>query len=337
MITIYDPSRADPAYRLYNSRSEETARLIRPDGVEVHTWTYPQGRSWHYAEMLPDGHLLAIDKNHGVLELDRASNLVWRYDTAAHHDVARRANGNTYLLSGRDRVAAAFSPQGSRELFYDCLLEVTPAGEVAWAWYAEEHAAELSIPAPLPDDYPFFDWPHINTCEILPDSPAARRDPRFRPGNLLMCGRIIHTIFVVDRDTGVVVWRWGPGELIGPHMPTMLPNGNLLIYDNGSLRGQERGYTRVVELDPLRKEIVWTYRADPPASFFSPSRGSAERLPNGNHLIAESDSGRLFEVTPGGQIVWEMVNDVLRDDGHRDPIYRVKSYPPDSALSALRS
>jgi hypothetical protein len=215
-----------------------------------------------------------------------------------------------------------------RSLFCDCLLQVTPTGDVGWAWYAEEHVEELDVTTPLPEDYPFFDWPHLNTCEVLPDSPTAQRDSRFRAGNLLMCGRIIHTIFVIDRATGEVVWHWGPGQLIGPHMPNMLPNGNLLIYDNGSLRDEDRGFTRVVELEPLSGEIVWEYRADPPGSFYSPSRGSAERLPNGNHLIAESDSGRLFEVAPNGDIVWELINDVVLEDGRRDPIYRVKPYPP---------
>ena len=32
-------------------------------------------------------------------------------------------------------------------------------------------------------------------------------------------------------------------------------------------------YSRVVEVDPRRGEIVWQYRADPPESFFSGSRG----------------------------------------------------------------
>ncbi|HJP05426.1 MAG: hypothetical protein QGG67_07840 [Gammaproteobacteria bacterium] len=31
-------------------------------------------------------------------------------------------------------------------------------------------------------------------------------------------------------------------------------------------------------------------------------------LPNGNTLITESDRGRLLEVSPAGEIVWEYVN-----------------------------
>ncbi len=39
-------------------------------------------------------------------------------------------------------------------------------------------------------------------------------------------------------------------------------------------------------------------------------RSAQERLPNGNTLITESDGGRLLEVTPAGEIVWEYLNPV---------------------------
>jgi hypothetical protein len=45
-----------------------------------------------------------------------------------------------------------------------------------------------------------------------------------------------------------------------------------------------------------------------PAPFFSNFCGTAERLPNGNTLIVESDNGRAFEVTSAGAIVWEFHN-----------------------------
>jgi hypothetical protein len=34
----------------------------------------------------------------------------------------------------------------------------------------------------------------------------------------------------------------------------------------------------------------------------------AARLPNGNTLVSESDSGRAFELTPEKEIVWEYLN-----------------------------
>ena len=39
--------------------------------------------------------------------------------------------------------------------------------------------------------------------------------------------------------------------------------------------------------------------------FFSPFISIAQRLPNGNTMIDEGATGRVFEVTPRGEIVWE--------------------------------
>ena len=142
MIVYSDAAFVDPSLRLYNSRSQEIARLIRPDGTEVHRWAYPQNGSWHYAEMLDNGHLVAVCKDRMILELDPSSNLVWQHDTHAHHDFARRANGNTLVVSGRPGCrCAALDPD--RDLYLDHLEEVTPAGDMIWGWWPEEHVDEL--------------------------------------------------------------------------------------------------------------------------------------------------------------------------------------------------
>ena len=103
-VTIHKPAQCDPSYVLYNSRLLESANLIDLDGTLVHSWTYPQGESWHYAEILPNGHLAAIVKeNEGrspgmLIELDWTGNLVRRFDVAAHHDFQYLENGNVIVL-----------------------------------------------------------------------------------------------------------------------------------------------------------------------------------------------------------------------------------------------
>lgn len=326
-VTALKRDKCDSGYRLYSSRQTEAAHLIDLDGREIHKWAYPQGKTWHYAEMQPNGNLIAIIKDVMILELDWHGKLVWKAELRAHHDFARLANGNTLVVSRRD-LTNPWTRQG--KLACDVLVELTPAGKVVWQWKLEEHADEIArhVKLQLPPSGKFGDWPHVNTIEVLPDSPAAKKLPAFRAGNLLFCGRHIDTIGVIDRASGKVVWAWGPGELLGPHMPTLLPNGRLLVYDNGQNASVRlRGHTRVIELDPAAKRIVWQYQADPPRSFYSPSRGSNERLPNGNTFIAESDSGRMFEVTPGGEIVWEFLNPDRRRNGGRMALYRVCRYP----------
>jgi hypothetical protein len=51
-------------------------------------------------------------------------------------------------------------------------------------------------------------------------------------------------------------------------------------------------------------------------------RGGAQRLPNGNTLITESDKGRAFEVTREGEIVWDFYNPDTGSEGRTGIIYR---------------
>lgn len=54
----------------------------------------------------------------------------------------------------------------------------------------------------------------------------------------------------------------------------------------------------------------WTYNEEIPTNFYSQRISGAQRLSNGNTLICEGASGRLFEVTLNGEKVWEYINPV---------------------------
>jgi hypothetical protein len=55
---------------------------------------------------------------------------------------------------------------------------------------------------------------------------------------------------------------------------------------------------------------------------------SAQRLPNGNTLITEGADGRLFEVTTGGDIVWEYVSPYFGTDAPgTNRVYRAYRLP----------
>jgi len=327
-MTILKRDACDRGYTLYSSRQTEVAHLIDLDGREVHQWSYPQGETWHYAEMLPNGHLVVIIKEWEgefpgmILELDWHSDLVWKADVAAHHDFDRLANGNTLVVCREYVVNEALRPGDVKS---DAILELAPEGKTVWEWHADQHVGEIADLVPVTFPLADRDWGHTNTVESLPDGPTAEQDSRFRAGNVLFSCRNIDTIGVIDKDTAKVAWAWGPGVLDKQHMPTMLPNGHILVYDNG----WELKRTRILELDPLTEKIVWQYQDDPPTRFYSRTRGSSQRLSNGNTFIADSNSGRLFEVTPDGEIVWEFLNPDLGKNGARMPLYRSVRYPRD--------
>ena len=88
-----------------------------------------------------------------------------------------------------------------------------------------------------------------------------------------------------------------------------MPNGNILIFDNGTHRHDNPvTFSRVIEVDPRTSEIVWRYTDQSIFEFFSPYISGAQRLANGNTLICEGCHGRIFEVTPAGETVWEYVS-----------------------------
>jgi len=255
------------------------------------------------------------------LKLDRESNIVWRLRKPVHHDIEVLEDGTLLVpRSGKSRVYKG------RRVNFDVLMWVTDDGKVSDRWRTWDHLEELQAhhqPTQLdePLDGPVakkrHDYYHLNTVEVLPDTSLGREDERFRAGNILICLRNAHLIVILDRDSRKVTWSWGPGGLEFPHMPTMLPNGNILVYDNGVWSGR----TRIIELDPVTGHIVWQFQGDPPESFFSKRRGSNQRLPNGNTLIAESEKGHVIEVTEQGEIVWEFWNPELKDN-RRKRIYR---------------
>jgi len=143
-----------------------------------------------------------------------------------------------------------------------------------------------------------FDIFHSNTARWLPEHPKGL----WKEGSILVSIRNLDLLMVVDPSQyGKIVWWWGPGEIERQHEPSILANGNILLFDNGS----ERGWSRVIEVDPSTKQIVWQYGDGKGTRFFSFAEGGVQMLPNGNTLIAISNEGRTIEITRDGVVVWE--------------------------------
>jgi hypothetical protein len=198
-----------------------------------------------------------------------------------------------------------------------------------------------------------YDWTHINSATYLgPNRWFDAGDKRFAPDNVIISSRQASFLAIVARD-GHVVWRMGPdfrespqltriGQIIGQHNAHLIPKGlpgegNLLVFDNGGSSGYgfdtpiaRNGYgglaranSRVLEIDPVKLELVWSYA--PGDAFFATNISGAQRLPNGNTLITEGPTGRVFEVTPQKKIVWEYINP--SPTGARNAVYRAYRLP----------
>jgi outer membrane protein assembly factor BamB len=169
---------------------------------------------------------------------------------------------------------------------------------------------------------------HTNHVEVF-DGTLARRDRLYQRGNILISVRNINTIAILDGQTKEILWCWGPTNVTFQHHPTLLPNGNILVFDNG------HAFSEVLEVAPLTGRIVWQY--GPATDFFTESRGSNQRLPNGNTLITDSDRGYVFEVTPDGEKVWEFANPEIDEKQQRQALWRMLRFSArDLPFVALR-
>lgn len=187
------------------------------------------------------------------------------------------------------------TPHGDDEVMYaDVIREVNRAGQIVWEWHARDHLQ--------PEDFPIaagfgrYHWPLVNGLAVDAN------------GRVLMSLRTTSGIIGVNRETGRVDLRIGPDVVSHQHAPVPLANGNILAFDNGNFRhGAHVVFSRVVEIDPATQRVVWSYADDVVNLFYTPFMGNAQRLPNGNTHVTESSTGRLFEVTPVGEVVWEYV------------------------------
>ena len=147
---------------------------------------------------------------------------------------------------------------------------------------------------------PYRNWMHGNSVEIDSDN------------NIFISNRTMSEIIKFNRQSGDLIWRLGgpmndfifiDDPLHGPnrqHDARRLPNGNIMIFDNGD--GRQLPFTRVVEYEineiELTATLVWQYSH--PDGHVSLNQGCAQRLENGNTLISWGG------VSGHGQIITEV-------------------------------
>jgi hypothetical protein len=288
--------------------------------------------------------------NETLLELDWDGDIVWEWGKKApggkawqNHDQARLPNGNTLVLSKLVHVVPALSDQPIND---QPIYEVTPDGDVVWQWNSAEHLDELGFSKEVQrmmlskTSRPRSTLLVINDMHPLgPNKWHKAGDERFHPDNVIIDSREGNFVAIIAKKTGKVVWRLGPDDfsqaaftgkiprpvdmICGQHDAYMIPEGlpgtgNILIFDNNGSAGFPPFYqdnhpgSRIIEIDPITKQIVWQYDASSSNknywAFYSSFISSSRRLPNGNTLICEGMHGRLFQVTPEGEIVWEYLN-----------------------------
>jgi hypothetical protein len=269
--------------------------------------------------------------------------------------------GNTLILAHTDRKQPKVADV---QLEDDRLIEVSSNGDIVWEWVASDHIDELGFSTDARKAIKAasavnaargsFDWLHVNSATYVgPNRWFDQGDRRFAPNNVIISSREASLLAIVGRD-GSIVWRLGPDfteskelrairQIIGQHHAHLIPKGlpgagNLLVFDNGGASGYGftnpiapdgrgafvRPTSRVLEINPVTLELVWSY-TNP--RFFSTNISSAQRLPNGNTLVTAGAGGRMFEVTREGAIVWEYMYPQFSGANSSNAVYRAYRVP----------
>jgi hypothetical protein len=319
-LRALDPERAWPGFTLFAlyQSAGRTVYLIDLEGKVVHTWEMPYPAQYgrltergtlFYNGKTPDSSDRFISRKPykigAVMEADWNGHVLWEVQHPDHHhDGILLRNGNVLLLClaqlPRELVPKIKGGMPGTEhngaMYGDYLVEMTTDRRIVWEYRTWEHLDPETDRITAIQE-PRDEWTHGNGLAELPN------------GDIVVSFRTISTVVIIERKTGTIIWKLGAPPLCGQHAPTPLPNGNLLIFDNGPHRlDHSMPFSRVIEVEPSSKKIVWEYREKRESDFFSPRISNAQRLPNGNTMICEGDFGRLFEVTAGGELVWEYVN-----------------------------
>jgi hypothetical protein len=357
-VMVLEPDRVAPGITVVCHFNSDSCDFVDMSGQVRHTLDLSPGKDDPRAVTV----LEPYDQTDFIMmagvqlnRIDWSGSIKWTLrddEVAFHHDVAVLEDGNVAVLYASERWIehrgtkipifdngiAIVHADGSFEKklsFYDTLAgdvsaelldqvraglaDKTLAKPKSGAWSTE--AARYASSGNATDVF------HANGLTISPADTSLWKKGDF----VVSFGKLGEHggVYVLDRQTAQV--RWSYREVDWPHSPETLPDGRILLFDNG----HKRGYSRVIEIDPASKKVAREYQSRSPL-FFSPTKGGAQLLPNGNYLVTESDSGHVFEVTREGEIVWDYWNLLQKDKQqervpYRGVIYRAwRALPGDS-------
>ena len=115
---------------------------------------------------------------------------------------------------------------------------------------------------------------------------------------------------MLDQE-GEIKWL-SSGDFTRQHDPDFEEDGWITVFDNRTDLPSPDSDNRasiIRAINPDSGEIRNIYPADGEGRFYTDFAGKHQKLENGNRLITEALAGRVFEVSPEGETVWEWINE----------------------------
>jgi hypothetical protein len=338
-VTVHDPEQAYEGLTALQAWFPDgpQVRLVHMDGHVVHKWKVDPFEIWpdpkHLPKklvpktrfsfrhqglvVLPDGSVVVNVANVGTVKLDKCGSVVWTVDRRTQHSITRDGVDGFWIPANQEASAVPedlLLPGVSRTFIEDTLgryenllLFVDADGKVQREFSVLRALFDGNFEQQLYDAWKVSksDPTHVNDIEIV-TAALAEKIKGVKEGDLLVSIRQLHMLAVFDRETGRIKWHQ-TGPWVRQHDPDILPQGNILVFNNRPLSLQGELRSNLIEFDPATSHAKVVYPLNDDDGFYTDILGTQQPLPNGNILINESRKGRVFEINSQGRIVWEYV------------------------------
>jgi hypothetical protein len=229
------------------------------------------------------------------------------------HELRFLPNGGYVLLaidSEKHVDMRKFAPYGDSDatVLSDIIQEFDAQKNLVFQWHTRDYFSISDAYGVYPGSS-VIDFVHSNSVEMDGDTAY------------ILSSKNLEEVTKIDRRNGNIIWRWGGAHnqfsfvndsfmFSYQHAVRRLPNGNVIMFDNGFSHKSPILFSRAIEykLDEVNKIAtkVWEFRHAP--DIYSESMGYAQRLENGNTFIGwgDGDGTAVTEVRPDGSIALEL-------------------------------
>ncbi len=235
-----------------------------------------------------------------------------------HHDYQIIDNGHSLLLAYDPqpvRMDTIVSGGDSSAIVIGLIIqELDESKNVIFQWRSWDYFNITDATEDIDLTVNTIDYVHGNAIELDND------------GNILLSSRHLDEVTKIQRQTGEIIWRWGgfksknnqyvfvndPIRFSHQHDIRRLDNGNVTLYDNGSLHTPRESSAIEYELDEENKIATRIWRFNHPSFIYKRAMGNVQRLENEYTIIGwggwfNEDNRTITEVDSNNEIRLEFL------------------------------
>ncbi len=290
-------------------------------------------------KMTPGGTFTYIKEPFIANECDINGNIIWNAPLEGkisgdstehfHHDLYKTSKGTYMVLSQKRKkkqvpdyidpkyikAAPGFIEEGNKffiTITYGTLIEYDKSGKMVWHWDSENYFDDKDL---------FF---HKDTNGII--NPSSHLNAFYYDEAkeiVYVSSRDFSRIIKIDKASKKILNSYGKKMPSGEsksgdglfrfqHNPILTKNNLLAIFNNDSTDAENISSSIILLEEPKKAngeaKIKWSFSLnfDESTDGKCSRTGSVTELPNGNLLAYMGTTGRVIEVTPQKEIVWDI-------------------------------